>query len=113
MKRLIAFFFALFILFPNFAHALTGAEFREKLSSDERVAYYNGSVETAYLIYARSGQKEKAQCIFDWYAKDPEKSHAELKESFIKYKDQHSHRIMYVLFETHCGSIKKKMQNGQ
>ena len=87
--------------------ALTVAETRNNMSSDERFAYVGGVVEG--LAFARwiadNRNTEGRDCILNWYfANDNETARFNRQmDLFDEHPDQHLSTLMYALIREECG----------
>lgn len=87
--------------------ALTVAETRANMSSDERFAYVGGVIEG--LAFARwitdNRSTEGRDCILNWYfANDNESARFNRQMGFFdEHPDQHISTLMYALIREECG----------
>ncbi len=89
-----------------FADASTNRHFLT-LSEGQQRWYYNGAF-TA-LAHAATVQynKEKSDCVWDWYFKYPERRREQLEESFKLYPDGIPSSVILALLKRDCGVFDK------
>ncbi len=76
-----------------------------KRSEGERSWWYTGAFNVlGHLVY--QSDKEKAQCIWDWYSRDPEKQQKIIESTMKKFPDHYPAGIILALTYKACGKFK-------
>ncbi len=80
------------------------------LKNDEgqRVWWYMGAFTSLGHIVSQS-DPEKADCIWNWYFKEPEKKQKLLEENMLKYPDHSPSGIILALLYKDCGKFTIKL----
>ena len=81
----------------------TNAEFLE-LSEGQQHWWYAGAVTSiGHVVFLHD--KEKAQCVWDWFFDDPDSKKLLLERSFEKYPDHTPTSVILALLKRDCGEL--------
>lgn len=94
--------FVLFFAAPAFA--LTAGEVIDRMTPDQRAAYFVGAIEMAtYLAQTQEKNPAKAKCIADWYIHDPaKKGTEEVVAVFRANKQRDAIALLNIVIARHC-----------
>jgi len=88
------------------ADALKNSEFME-LSEGQRHWWYAGAYTALGHIVSLDDDKEKTECVWNWFFKDPDIRKAQLVKSFKLYPDHAPTSIVIALLRLDCGVFPK------
>lgn len=94
-----ALFFSVLPVKP--ALSLTGADVMEKMSKDESSGYLAGNIDMAIQLLYHQGQKERSNCIQDWYYHQG--GVKQVVQALYHFKDRQAQPVIYALIERACG----------
>lgn len=107
MKKSILIFALASILMAGTAQAegLKNREFLERTDAERHWYYAGAFTSIGHMVFLHD--KEKAQCVWNWWPTDTAKKEALLLETFRKYPDHTPTAVILVLLKRDCGDFLK------
>lgn len=84
-----------------------GGEFLQKYSEAQRAWYYIGAFEAFGHVAALQNQ-QAGNCVWNWYASNPETRKIQIENTIRKYPDHTPTAIMIALLRKDCGVFNSK-----
>lgn len=112
--RLISLMVLLLMVIPaKFSFAIPIADYKEKMSRDERAGYLTGGISALTFQYADDGNMAKSKCVYDWFYKSDkggDEMAIELMKARMADPSLHVEAVILAVIKKKCGHLDKVSQ---
>lgn len=86
------------------AENLKSSDLMNNMTAEQRHWWYAGAYTTlGHAVQINEQESGKAECVWNWYFKDPELREKQLEKSFSAYPDHSPTAIILALLKRDCG----------